>query len=108
MWKWTVPFFMTITAVGAQESLLQEELSLFMCGEASYRFDGSSKECVYCAHGLHYDGDQKCVGTPDLLGKCKAGHHYHAATQECMFCAQGFAFNQTSRGCEKNILSIKP
>jgi hypothetical protein len=99
MLKYTIPFLMIITAVCAQKNVSQDEINLRMCGEANYSFDESSKECVYCAHGLKYNEKQKCVGTPDVLGKCYGDHHYHAATQECMFCALGYTFNETSRQC---------
>ncbi len=89
----------TTTYVHASQS--QEEINQKMCGSTEYRFDSFSKECIYCAHGLKYDDNLKCIGTPDVLGKCYADHHYHAATQECMFCALGYNFNETSRKCGK-------
>lgn len=84
----------------AQGNQPPEKVNLDMCGSSDYRFDLASKECVYCAHGLHYTEDLKCIGTPNVLGKCYGGHHYHAATEECMFCAKGYGFNEKSRRCE--------
>lgn len=100
MLKFIIPLFMTMTIAWAQEKSVSEELNLLMCGESEYRFDETSKECIYCAHGLQYDKTQKCIGIPDVLGKCNSNHHYHAATQECMFCAQSYMFNEVSRKCE--------
>ncbi|MBS0271817.1 MAG: hypothetical protein JSR85_04140 [Proteobacteria bacterium] len=101
MLKFIIPFFMTMSVAWGQENTAQEKLNLLMCDASEYRFDEVTLECIYCAHGLQYDDKQKCVGTPNVLGKCNANHHYHAATQECMFCAQGYAFNEISRSCEK-------
>ncbi len=101
MLKFTLFFLVMITAAYAQKGVSPSEVNLQMCGEANYRFDDRSKECIYCAHGLKYDKNQKCVGIPDVLGKCFANHYYQAKTQECTFCALGNIFNKTSRKCEK-------
>ena len=96
-----ISFFLIVTTmIDAHASQSREEINLEKCGSTEYRFDSSSKECVYCAQGLQYDDNLKCVGIPDVLGKCYGDHHYHAATQECMFCAVGYHFNETSRLCE--------
>jgi hypothetical protein len=101
MLKFTISFLMMITAVCAQKGLSQDEINLRMCGEVNFNFNRELKNCSYCAHGLKYDQTRKCVGTPDVLGKCYGDHHYHAATQECMFCAKEATFDETSRTCEK-------
>ena len=98
MLKYLAILLVMVAPIWAQNN--QEKINLDLCGSSDYRFDQASHECIYCAHGLHYDKDLKCVGTPDVLGKCYGDHHYHAATEECMFCAKGYGFNETSRTCE--------
>ena len=105
MLKFIAVFLMLPTVVWGQNAQSQESINLQMCGAKQYRFNEFSKECIYCAHGFKYDANLKCVGTPDVLGKCYGGysepHHYHAATNECMFCANGYVFSETSRVCEQ-------
>ncbi len=101
MLRFAIGFLMMATSVSAQNRLSQEELNLQMCGESNFNFDSSLNKCSYCAHGLKYNQNNTCVGTPDVIGKCFGEDHYHAATQECHKCALGSAFNETSRQCEK-------
>ncbi|OJW47566.1 MAG: hypothetical protein BGO67_04260 [Alphaproteobacteria bacterium 41-28] len=100
MLKFLFPFLMMVGSAYAHKCASPDELNLKMCGTPHKCFDEPSKECIYCAHGLHTNADGKCVGTPDVLGKCYGEDHYHAATQECMVCALKHAFNETSRKCE--------
>lgn len=100
MLRFTTLFLIFTTVAWAQGTRSQEAASLKMCGESKARFDQALNECIYCANGFKYNDALKCVGTPDVLGKCIGNDHYHAATNECMFCATGYTFNEKSRTCE--------
>lgn len=82
------------------EQYYEREMSLDLCRSLEHRFETTSHACVYCAHGLHYEGmPPQCIGTPDVIGKCYGDDHYHAQTQECMYCGKGYAFNEDIREC---------
>lgn len=82
------------------EQNYEKEMSLDMCRSLNHRFDSDSHACVYCAHGLHYDLESlKCMGTPDVIGKCFGEDHYHASTKECMYCGKEYIFDEDIREC---------
>ena len=81
----------------------EEDMIMTLCHSADHRFDSLANSCVYCAQGFQYDrNSSRCIGTPNILGKCYGEDHYRAKTQECVYCVSGYVFNEDPdiRECE--------
>lgn len=81
----------------------EDDMIMTLCRSAEHRFDSQSNSCVYCAQRFRYDSSaNRCVGTPNILGKCYGEDHYRAKKQECVYCVNGYVFNEDPdiRECE--------
>lgn len=81
----------------------EDDMLMSLCRSPEHRFDDRLNSCVYCAQGFRYDrSSARCMGTPNILGKCYGEDHYRAKTQECVYCVNGYVFNEDPdiRECE--------